>query len=166
MNWLKFLIGLLTKKKPDIDWTNPHAKVSKYFTVGETLWLPTWQEYHMPSKSEKKNILKFAQTMDIIREFLGRPISVHVWTRPVVANIPGSKNNGKDYNALINGAPKSSHRFGRACDWHAIGMTCDAVRTKLKPKLKEFKIRMEDKQGSNWTHIDNKRVIFKRFFKP
>jgi len=139
-----------------IDWSNPSAKISKYFTVKEACWLPTWQKMHIPDEIEKENIIKMAQTMDLIREFIKMPIIISCWIRP------------KDYNAdpRIGGAPKSMHITGRAVDW-TTGKNCDNIRKLLLPQLSFWKIRMEDKPGSNWVHVDNKDVEDKnRFFKP
>ena len=54
-----------------MDWTNPKTKISKYFTVHEATYLPSWKIYHTPSEAEKTEIVKLAQVMDIIRERIG-----------------------------------------------------------------------------------------------
>lgn len=148
-----------------IDWSNPKSKISKYFTVKEALWLPSWGVMHMPSEEEKANILKHAVKMDLIREFLNAPINVHCWIRPVLNN-PSSKYHGQDYNAFVKGAKNSSHRVGLATDYSASGLNCDDVRAKLEPKLEEWGLRMENLSGSNWVHVDSAPVISTRYFKP
>lgn len=148
-----------------IDWTNPSAKISKYFTVKEACWLPSWSALHFPSEVEQKNILLLAEKMDKVREFIGRPIKITVWIRPILNN-PKCLQHGKDYNAFIKGAKNSAHKDGRAVDWISVGRNCDELRKILVPKLEEFDIRMEDLEGANWIHIDCAPVINKRYFKP
>ncbi len=150
-----------------INWLDPKAKISKYFTVHEALYLPTWKTYHVPSEEEKINILKTAVAMDAVREFLGTPISVHVWIRPTKANCPSSPHHGQDYNAVVKGAKSSPHIKGLAVDWHSTG-TCDEVRTKLKPELERLNICVEDLPKSVWVHMDimPPRGGTRRFFLP
>lgn len=137
-----------------IDWSDEKALISKHFTVKEALWLPSWKVMHIPSEEEKANILKQAAKMDLIRDFLGAPINVHCWLRPVL-NCPDSSYHGQDYNAFIGGARNSSHKIGLATDYDASGMDCDTVREQLEPKLDEWEMRMEKKPGSKWVHNDS-----------
>ena len=171
---------------PAIDWTNPAAKISKYFTVREALWLPSWRVMHVPSEAEKASIVKTALSMDKVRDFLGTAISVSVWIRPKKLNCPGfdpksikisptdPKREAKqkaldalDYNSFIGGAASSAHITGCAVDWTTKG-TCDQARAKLKPKLDEFDLCMEDLPGATWVHNDTlpPRDQTGRFFKP
>lgn len=149
-----------------VDWTDPKCKISEYFTVKDATYLPSWKVFHQPSDEEKANILKSAQKMDQIREFLGQPINVNCWIRPYATNCTGFWS-GKNYNLFVGGAPQSYHPKGLAVDFTVSRVTCDEVRSHLLDKLKEFQIRMEDRQG-NWIHIDlgDVGVSGKRFFKP
>lgn len=147
-----------------VDWNNPASKVSKYFTVKEMTYLPSWKVCHLPSEEEKVNLIKLANKMDQIREFLGRPINVHCAIRPIL-NCPGNPNHGKDYNAYIGGAPKSGHRLGSACDFDC-GENCDSTRAKLLPKLAEFGIRVEALAASTWVHVDLMVPHPNRYFIP
>lgn len=143
-----------------MDWTKPNDAISKYFKVKEALWLPQWQRLANDkdglNKNYQYNLIKLFETMDKVRETVKKPIIVHVAYRP------------PEYNALIGGATKSAHMTGQACDFHVLGMSCDEVRTLLLPELERLKIRMEDKPGSSWVHIDIKAVVpgGVRFFKP
>ena len=150
-----------------VDWKDPKAKISKYFTVKEALWLPAWEVLHTPSDDEKISILALAEKMDLVREFLERPIIVHCWIRPKCANLPGSKWDKRNYNSFVGGAPGSAHSEGKAVDFHVAKMTCGEVRQILQPKLNEFKVRMEDIEG-NWVHVDIREPALKRsrFFRP
>lgn len=147
-----------------IDWSNPKAKISKYFTVGEALYIPQWKCYHIPSEAEKATITNHAANMDKVREILGVSCIVHCWIRPSALNCPTSPHHGEDYNALCKGAKASRHIFGDATDYHPVGMTCDEARAKLEPKLEELKMRMEKAPGTNWVHNDSGPVISVRYF--
>lgn len=147
----------------DIDWSNPQSKISKYFTVGEALYLPQWKCYHIPSDDEKANIIRHASNMDKVREVVG-PCVVHCWIRPGALNCPSSPHHGEDYNALCKGAPASRHKKGDATDYHPKNMSCDDARAKLEPKLAEFGMRMEKAPGTNWVHNDSGPVISTRYF--
>lgn len=138
-----------------ISWNDPSCKISKYFTVKEACWLPSWSKLYSPSDEEKANILKMAIVMDEIRNLIGLPINTHCWIRPT------------SYNAAIGGAAHSMHLSGLAVDFDC-GENCDITRTKLIPLMKTLGIRIEDKPGSNWVHVDIKPVTSEtqRFFKP
>jgi hypothetical protein len=149
------------------DWTDPKSKISNHFTVKEALWLPSWQVMHIPSEDEKVNILKHAQNMDKVRDFLGVSLNVHCWLRPILNN-PASDKHGQDYNAFVKGAKNSSHKTGLATDYDAFKLICDDVRAKLESKLEEFDMRMERMPGGNWVHNDSGDVPEggHRFFIP
>jgi hypothetical protein len=158
---------LINKEK--IDWSNPKDKISEHFTVGEATYLPSWDTYHIPSDIEKENILKTAEKMELIREFLNSlPIHIHCWIRPKIVNSPKSHYHAKNYNAAVGGAPGSAHPEGLAVDFHVSKMTCSEVRAVLQPKLVDFDIRMEDINSEGWVHIDLRKPLPKksRFFKP
>lgn len=153
--------------KSQINWTDPKSKVSEHFTVHECTYLPKWDIHHIPSEIEQDNILKTVEKMELIREFLGKPIHVHCWIRPVAVNAPKSQYNGKNYNAVIGGAPLSAHVQGLAVDFHASGYMCSDIRVILLPQLEKWNIRMENIEG-NWIHIDLYPVgkSKNRFFRP
>jgi hypothetical protein len=186
---LDLVVGLLTKKEIDlntevpigndsasqpqaqvhqdpptvaIDWTNPDQKLSKYFTVKEMIYLPTWKR--MANESDglneqiKENLLKLAQKMDTVREYFGKPINVHVTYRPL------------EYNKAIGGALHSAHTDGMAMDFDISGMTCDQVREELVSKglLDQWAMRCEKRPGSNWVHLDYRSLLpgGNRYFLP
>jgi hypothetical protein len=89
-----------------IDWTNPRAKVSKYFTVyevtkGDSNRIPTEAIVQM-------NIVELAQRLDQLREAWGEPIGVRSWYRP------------PSINAAVGGKPNSLHIYGKAADIYPI----------------------------------------------
>jgi len=159
-----------------INWNDPKSKISRFFTVGEALYLPSWHVYHIPSEEEKTNIITLAEQIDRVREFVGAPIETHVWIRPLKVNTKGTIKcvisndpNKKDietialktlnYNLFIGSrAPNGAHPKGRAIDFNVKGYTTteqnDIIKHKLLPHLKEWNLRLENIRG-NWIHMDN-----------
>ena len=143
-----------------VDWTDPKSMVSKYFSVHEALYLPTWARLATEddglTDEIKANLIILCQKMDIVRDYFGSPINVHVTFRPPA------------YNKLIGGALNSSHCRGEAMDYDVIGMICDDARSKIiaDDKLDEWNMRMEKRDGSNWVHCDTAAVIHNRYFIP
>ena len=131
-----------------IDWTDPTCKVSKYFTVREMLYLPTWKRLANESdglnEDIKQNLIHLGQKMDTVREYFDKPINVHVTYRP------------EEYNKEIGGALHSAHSDGQAMDFDIVGMTCDEVRNELVGKnlLDQWAMRCEKAPGTNWVHLD------------
>lgn len=177
--------------QPEIDWSNPKAKISANFTVSEALTLPSWGVMHVPSEEEKKAIIGIAQKVSqaalILEKIIGRKvaISVHAFMRPGKANIPGSKWDGMDYNRYIyetqvwknltpeekakKRVPNSPHRTGHAIDFHIIGFEgkekCLQIRNMLLPHLESLGLRMEKMDGG-WIHLDDLPVVNARYFNP
>lgn len=151
----------------EINWSDLNAKVSKYFTVHECTFLPSWGIHHTPTDSEKEELVKLAKVMDDVREFLDRPVNVHVWIRPAEVNCPESPHHGQDYNALVGGAPRSAHKLGRGVDFDC-GESCDVTRQKLLVVLARFNLCMEKNPGGPWVHLDNypPRGVGGRYFQP
>lgn len=153
-----------------IDWSNPDAKISRHFTVKEALWLHHWNrlanEADGLNDHVKAQILRMAEKMDVIRDFIGLPINVHDWYRP------------EKYNAdpRVKGAKRSKHMClgdHSAVDWDAPvdgaaseEEACDILRASLEPKLEPWEIRMEKNPGAPWVHTDNAEVVLLRYFRP
>ena len=127
----------------------------EHFYWHEVLWLQGWQIHVYPTDEQANNLVKICIKLDWIRKYFGKPIKVTSGLRPEV------------YNQLINGAIFSAHKTGQAIDFRVAGMDCDTVRASLVPLLTRLGLRMENKPGSNWVHIDNKEVgRGARFFNP
>ena len=155
-----------------VDWSNPKSKISKYFTVEEAIQLREWKRLANESdglnEKVKENLYNIFQKMDVIREFLGKPIFVRSAYRPGA------------YNVAIGGATLSAHLAN--VDFAAVdfwcdkdgdgdkdGEDCDLIKEALMPKLEGWGLRLEDNgKGARWCHIDNKPVPpgGNRFFKP
>ena len=131
-----------------IDWKDGSSKVSKYFTVKECLWLPQWNRLANDTdgltSQIKANLVNLCQKMDVVREFFGQSINVHVTYRP------------EAYNTLVKGAKASSHVQGMAMDFHVSGIDCDDARAKLEGQLNALDMRMEKLPGGNWVHLDTR----------
>jgi uncharacterized protein YcbK (DUF882 family) len=147
-----------------INWNNPKDKISKYFTVHEATYLPKWNCCHAPSDIEKTEILKLAAIMDVIREQMGSPITVHCWIRPNSVNCPGNIYHGQDYNSASGStAKRSAHIYGQAVDFSVKGVDFKKVKDILLPQLEFLGLRME-KATTNWIHLDIAQVINNRYF--
>ena len=153
--------------KPIIDWTDPNCKISQYFTVKEAIWFPQWNrlatEADGLTEAVKTSLLRTFIKMDRIRDYIGKPIRVHIAFR------------SREYNTLIKGARNSAHLTGNAVDFSAnmglgsIGANCDKIKELLIPVLEEWELRLEDNgSGATWVHIDRNPVPQggNRFFKP
>lgn len=156
---------------------DPKAKISKYFTYKEALWLPS--ENRMATEADGvtpevvENLKNLFSKMDLVRELLGKPVMTHITFRTLAYHLGIYERINAKRKA--QGLPEvkvpmgSAHLKGKACDFHVVGMTCDEVVEKLKDKLEEFGMRMEDNGlGADWVHLDISPVgaSGKRFFKP
>lgn len=141
--------------------------VSKFFSVKELLWLPQWnrmasfQDGVNPQKLDALKDLAFH--MDIVREFVNKPIIVHVTYRSTA------------YNALVGGAQNSPHMclgHWAAMDFNVDGLDtgagCDAMRALFEPMLETWGLRMEKLPGADWVHLDSHPVLpgGERYFIP
>jgi len=142
-----------------MDWSNPDAKISKYFTVREALWLPSWNRAANPTDGlnllVEANLEDLFTRMDRVRSYFGFPVVVHVAYRP------------EAYNTQIGGAKASQHVLGKAVDFHVERVTCDEVRARILPWLAPWGFRCENNPGSQWVHLDCKSCANEyRYFKP
>lgn len=128
----------------------------KHFYWKEALLLREIDLYCLPTPELEKNIIEIAQKAELIRSMLKTPMFIVSWLRPGF------------YNTMIGGAPGSWHKTGGAIDFKCMGVSADAVRDALRPKLHDLGLRMENLPGSNWVHVDTKPVdkSGERFFKP
>jgi uncharacterized protein YcbK (DUF882 family) len=94
-----------------------------------------------------KNILRIANKMQIIRDHFGKPIWVNSGYRSPA------------YNASINGAPKSKHKLGQACDFTVEGLTPNEVADELEILMKEGAITNGGLgRYDTFTHYDIRRT--------
>jgi hypothetical protein len=125
------------------------------FRWREALLLPKWSMFVYPTLTVYQNIIKTARILDIVHNMFGHPVNVHCFWRPQV------------YNDAIGGAHLSSHIEGKACDFSVFTVDCDSVRAKLIPQMDRLDIRIEDRPGSNWVHLDWRQPGPEgRLFKP
>lgn len=138
--------------------------ISKYFTIKEAFYLPRWKRLAEPkdglSEAAFETVKKFLnEFLDPVREFMDSPMIVHCCYRPV------------EYNKVVGGAARSAHLAidgHAAMDFHFKNFGCDYARSLLVDHLEAFGLRMEDKIGAGWLHLDNRPVPpgGKRFFLP
>lgn len=74
------------------------------------------------------NILELADNMQLIRDYLGKPITIN------------SAYRSPSYNKKIGGAKLSQHIIGNACDFTVKGFTPDEVADKLEDLIKDLSI--------------------------
>lgn len=152
-----------------IDWSRSEAMISRYFSVHEVLWLPSWRceasEDDGLTDEIKSEIVRLAKKLDIVRERIGEPIVIHSWYRP------------RAYNKEIGGAKNSGHQS--LGPWSAVdfsagmpgcssrGESCDKLRAMIMPWLEELDLRLENNgKDAPWVHLDTKEVVLSRYFRP
>lgn len=137
-------------------------QISEYFTWLDALWLPTWKRMAIVNDGltdqVKENMKLLFKKMDIVRDFVMRPIIVHCAYRP------------KIYNELVKGAAHSAHLAEgvgvAAVDFHVEDISCHEVQERLLPMLETWNMRMEDNGiDANWIHLDIGKPG-SRYFKP
>lgn len=138
---------------------NPDFQISTHFKLGEFTLMRRLKEHSEVDFNILRNIIDTAIVMDKIRDHFGSPIMV----------TSGYRNPW--YNKLIGGASNSSHLYGMGCDFVVLSgkgiINCDLVREQLKPLMSIYEFSMEDLPGSNWVHIQTRKVRDDfRFFKP
>lgn len=139
-----------------LDWTDPKAKITEHFTVGDLCMLHKWNR--LATEADGLNtvlIVKLANKLEEIRHILG-PMDIHCGFRSV------------NYNKLIGAPGLDAHYQCVAADFDCLPhLSCDEVKERLLPHLEALGIRMEDNgEGANWVHIDTHPVIHQRYFKP
>lgn len=127
------------------------------FKWREVLWLDGVGACAMPEDQLIiDNLIHITQQLQTIRHIFNKPIIVTSGWRPM------------RYNKAIGGAPKSQHMLGKGLDFKVKHYDCDIVRKQLVKYLDELDIRMEQKIGAKWIHIDSKDVEpgGRRYFIP
>lgn len=151
----------------DVDY---NAQISAHFKYTEALYLPSWGRHAIEADGLTVQILSnlkdLFEKVDKVREMLDKPLIVLCAYRP--CGDPSRPRS--NYNALVGGAPKSPHIDGMAVDFHSDDFTADEIRAHIlkENKLEELGLRMEDRPGSGWVHLDTRKPEFERprFFKP
>jgi hypothetical protein len=171
------------KEWNEIDWSNEKDMVSKYFSVRNAIWLPEWKRLgNLPedklTDEVKQNLVKTFRWMDTVREILGIPIKVHLAFRSMAYHLDLyrrlNEQRKKQGKPDLRVPMKSAHLMGNAVDFSSdmgkgsVGANCDEIKSIMKPRLEELKLRLEDNgKGANWIHLDsNPPGPSGRFFKP
>lgn len=150
-------------------WGDPESKISKWFSVHEALWLPSWQRYATESDGlnwqVKSAIIQFAvNVMDPARELLGVPLVIHCWYRPLAYNkyIGGAENSAHQCLGNWGAADFSGYLPGSDSRWES----CNKMRALLIADLVRLNARMENAPDTSWVHLDNHPISATRYFKP
>ena len=131
----------------------------KYFKAEELVDKETFQKFG--ENSFMFFDIRLLKTLDGIREFFGKPITVNNW------HVGGTMDSrGLRTIKDKTGAPYGQHRFGRAADLSVQGMTAEEVRQEIiknqdKPPFDEI-IAME--LNVSWVHIDFRNINYKGIY--
>ena len=118
-------------------------KVSKYFTWEEVFVNRSEEEIKSTTDKILKNAIEHALKMDIVRDYLGAPITVTSWYRSPSSNI------------RAGGAPKSIHMIGKATDFVIKALKPSEVQKRLLDLYIKEEFVLEITNG-NWTHVDTR----------
>ena len=103
-------------------------------------------------------------TLDALRAFFGRPLTINNWHSGGQFQQRGFRNDPG------TGAPLSQHRFGRACDFDIYGTPASKFRelAKAGTLYHELTYITRIEENTNWCHIDCAAVPGTEiiFFKP
>ena len=175
------VLPLMDLSTVDLTKIDPTWMISRHFSFKEALYLPTWKRMAGPADGLTLDVLArlgwfLREKMDSVRDDYG-PLTVvpdHVCWRP------------RGYNALVGGAKNSAHmalvdsmglplkpgQMVAAIDFNVVGFEggagCDKIRARLVPELEKRSLRMEQKPGSPWIHLDCAPLLpgHNRYFKP
>lgn len=146
-----------------------YKKIKEYFTIEEFVSKKVHQKYG--ERAWQFICPRLLHTLIIIREDIGKPMTINNWHRGGKFSQRGLRSN---LSSIFMSKFKkgrmylSAHVMGRAVDFDVKGMTAEAVRMHLKgihEKL-PYKIRLEHKMAGktiSWVHLDifhtnNKKV--------
>jgi len=116
-----------------------------HFSWHEALYLRDWAFHAYPEDKIKGNIINIAYKIEEIRKMFGEMIMITSWYRP------------PPYNKLVGGVADSYHMKGSAIDFFVHNKSCDVIRMHLVNNLDTLQIRMQNKPGAQYIHIDNGR---------
>jgi putative chitinase len=129
-----------------INWQDPGAKISKYFTVGE---VTKGDAARIPPAGSaiERNILTLASELDQLRENWGKPVLITSWYRPAAINraVGGAKNSQHTTGGAADIRPVSPGellRFQSWCDAHWFGALGYGARRGF--------VHLDIRNGSAW----------------
>ena len=121
----------------------------QHFQVKELVPYATWKAHGDSSLMFLDE--RLLRTLDLIREWFGRPMIVNNWH-------DGGKFEYRGYRPpdCTIGASESQHRFGRACDFDIEGLSADAARKIIMDHQYDpaFQFIKRIELGTSWVHID------------
>jgi hypothetical protein len=142
MLWEKYIKQAATPDERQELWK--HWRVSEHFSLIEFVCHCPRCQAVGPSLIEGKIDPILVQSLERLREILGKPITINSGYRC------------RDHNAEVGGAKQSQHVFGRAADIHVKGVD--------QKTLAEIAERVEDFEAGGigtyprWVHVDVRRT--------
>jgi len=171
---------MLDLSQVDLSQIDPDAMISEYFSFREALYLPTWGRMGCVADGLTLEVLQrlgwfLREKIDPLRDWLG-VIHTHSMWRPKAYNADPKIRGAvcSTHMALVDhkGNPLKPKDRVAAIDFHVEGFRgpkgCDKIRSRILLDLGERGLRMEDRPGSNWVHLDSGAPIpplYHRFVK-
>lgn len=132
--------------------------IPKYFEVQELVCPHVFNKWgHNPNFIWNFFDPRLLQTMDFLREKIGKPIYVNNWSIGGNLSQRGLRCNICDLVKSKTIASKiyvSSHILGQACDFDVKGMTVQEVRVWIQSHALELPYSVSLEDGVSWVHID------------
>ena len=137
-----------------------YQSIKKYFKIQEFVNKKTYDKYG--ETAWQFMCPRLLHTMLIIREGIGRPITINTWYKGGRFSQRGLRTNiGQIVIKMVRRMKLylSPHIMGRAVDFDVKGMTAEQVRIWIRTNQRLFpcKIRLEHKMKGkfiSWVHID------------
>ena len=137
-----------------------YKKIKSYFFIEEFVSKKVYQKYG--EKAWQFMCPRLLHTLIIIREDIGKPMTINNWHRGGNFSQRGLRSN---LSSIFMSKFKkgrmylSAHVMGRAVDFDVKGMTAEEVRMYLKGMKDKlpYKIRLEHKMKGkfiSWVHLD------------
>jgi len=132
-------------------------KVKEYFCIEELVDKATFDKYG--DKCWQFMCPRLLETLVILREGLGKKMSINSWKYGGSQSQRGLRHNRSSMVATNNNIYLSAHMLGKAVDITVDGMEAEEARMWIKENedLFPYKIRLEHKKNGvpiTWLHMD------------
>ena len=104
---------------------------------------------------------RLLETMDTLREELGRPITANNWIYGGVFTQRGLRDRSFYKTDKAYQDSLSQHKFGRACDFDVKGLSAKQVNQFIIDNKDKFPYISFIEVDCNWTHIDVRNGVFR-----
>ena len=113
--------------------------LSRHFTLDELTFTDHREFDNTPNEKEMQNLVRLANFMEKVRDFLGHPIIVNSAFR------------SKAVNDAVGSKDTSQHRLGCAMDFRCLGLTPNEIVSMLRGSSLPFDQLI--REFDRWTHI-------------